>query len=146
MRSFPPTWTKRAWAAHFRFIRLPVFSAARSLPQSSRRWLLLPAAGALILAGAVGPLVALLLIVIGIPEAGAADRQVEGIHPNKQSTITPTLMVLTAFFMLLALSNAGIANFGVVALMNGYGESFSSANIALTAYLGLSAIGVLAGG
>jgi len=55
-------------------------------------------------------------------------------------------MVLTAFFMLLALSNAGIANFGVVALMNGYGESFSSANIALTAYLGLSAIGVLAGG
>ena len=102
--------------------------------------------GALILAGAVGPLVALLLIVIGIPEAGAADRQVEGIHPNKQSTITPTLMVLTAFFMLLALSNAGIANFGVVALMNGYGESFSSANIALTAYLGLSAIGVLAGG
>ena len=102
--------------------------------------------GALILAGAVGPLVALLLIVIGIPEAGAADRQVEGIHPNKQSIITPTLMVLTAFFMLLALSNAGIANFGVVALMNGYGESFSSANIALTAYLGLSAIGVLAGG
>ena len=102
--------------------------------------------GALILAGAVGPLVALLLIVIGIPEASAADRKVEGIHPNKQSIITPTLMVLTAFFMLLALSNAGIANFGVVALMNGYGESFSSANIALTAYLGLSAIGVLAGG
>src|SRR2546423_8786831 len=64
--------------------------------------------GALILAGAVGPLVALLLIVIGIPEAGAAARQVEGIHPNKQSIITPTLMVLTAFFMLLALSNAGI--------------------------------------
>src|SRR5438045_3762859 len=102
--------------------------------------------GALILAGAVGPLVALLLIVIGIPEASAADRKVEGIHPNKQSIITPTLMVLTAFFMVLALSNAGIANFGVVALMNGYGESFSSANIALTAYLGLSAIGVLAGG
>ena len=102
--------------------------------------------GALILAGAVGPLVALLLIVIGIPEASAADRKVERIHRNKQSIITPTLMVLTAFFMLLALSNAGIANFGVVALMNGYGESFSSANIALTAYLGLSAIGVLAGG
>jgi MFS family permease len=48
--------------------------------------------------------------------------------------------------MLLSLSNAGISNFGVVALMNGYGASFSSANIALTAFLGLSAVGVLAGG
>src|SRR5881394_2613794 len=57
--------------------------------------------GALILAGAVGPLVALLLIVIGIPEASAADRKVERIHRNKQSIITPTLIVLTAFFMLL---------------------------------------------
>jgi MFS family permease len=101
--------------------------------------------GALIVAGAVGPLVALLLIVIGVPEARAAERKVDGTHP-KQSIITPTLIVLTMFFMLLSLSNAGIGNFGVVALMNGYGASFSSANIALTAYLGLSAVGVLAGG
>jgi MFS family permease len=55
-------------------------------------------------------------------------------------------MVLTLFFMLLSLSNAGIGNFGVVALMNGYGATFSSANIALTAFLGFSAVGVLAGG
>jgi MFS family permease len=54
--------------------------------------------------------------------------------------------VLTIFFMLLSLSNAGISNFGVVALMSGYGTSFSTANIALTAFLGCSAIGVLAGG
>ncbi len=55
-------------------------------------------------------------------------------------------MVLTVFFTLLSLSNAGISNFGVVALMSGYGASFSSANIALTAFLGASAVGVLAGG
>ena len=48
--------------------------------------------------------------------------------------------------MLLSLSNAGIGNFGVVALMSGYGASFSTANLALTAFLGASAIGVLAGG
>jgi MFS family permease len=48
--------------------------------------------------------------------------------------------------MLLSLSNAGIGNFGVVALMSGYGTSFSTANIALTAFLGASAVGVLAGG
>src|SRR6478609_5684867 len=102
--------------------------------------------GALIVAGAVGPLVALLLVVVGIPDASAADRKVDGMQAPQQSIITPAIIVLTIFFMLLSLSNAGIGNFGVVALMSGYGASFSSANIALTAFLGASAIGVLAGG
>jgi MFS family permease len=102
--------------------------------------------GALIVAGAVGPLVALLLVVVGVPDASAADRHVDGAPAPQQNIITPALMVLTIFFMLLSLSNAGIGNFGVVALMSGYGASFSSANIALTAFLGFSAIGVLAGG
>jgi MFS family permease len=102
--------------------------------------------GALIVAGAVGPVVALLLLVVGIPDASAAHRQSAGTEVPQQNIITPALIVLTIFFMLLNLSNAGIGNFGVVALMSGYGASFSSANIALTAYLGASAIGVLAGG
>src|SRR6202035_288076 len=102
--------------------------------------------GALIVSGAVGPLVALLLVVVGIPDASAADRRSAGAEVPQQNVITPALIVLTIFFMLLSLSNAGIGNFGVVALMSGYGASFSSANIALTAYLGSSAIGVLAGG
>src|SRR6202166_5376689 len=102
--------------------------------------------GALIAAGAVGPVVALLLFVVGIPDASAADRRSAGAEVPQQNVITPALIVLTIFFMLLSLSNAGIGNFGVVALMSGYGASFSSANIALTAYLGSSAIGVLAGG
>jgi len=102
--------------------------------------------GALIVAGAVGPLVALLLVVVGIPDATAADRKVDGMRAPRQSVITPAIIVLTIFFMLLSLSNAGIGNFGVVALMSGYGASFSSANIALTAFLGFSAVGVLAGG
>jgi MFS family permease len=102
--------------------------------------------GALIAAGAVGPLVALLLMVAGIPDASAADRKVDGVHPPRQNVVTPAIIVLTIFFMLLSLSNAGIGNFGVVALMSGYGESFSAANVALTAFLGFSAVGVLAGG
>ena len=102
--------------------------------------------GALIMAGAVGPLVALVLLVVGIPDASAADRKVDGVHPPRQSVVTPALIVLTVFFMLLGLSNAGIGNFGVVALMNGYSVSFQAANLALTAFLGASAIGVLAGG
>src|SRR6202790_234624 len=75
--------------------------------------------GALIAAGSVGPLVALLLVVVGIPDASAADRHVNGVKAPQQNIITPALIVLTIFFMLLSLSSAGIGNFGVVALMSG---------------------------
>jgi MFS family permease len=102
--------------------------------------------GALIAAGAVGPLVALLLLAVGIPDASAADRATDGAKAPQQSVVTPAIIVLTAFFMLLSLSTSGIGNFGVVALMSGYGTTFSTANISLTALLGCSAIGVLAGG
>jgi MFS family permease len=102
-------------------------------------------AGALIAAGAVGPLVALQLVVFGLPDAGAMRRQGGATAPQK-NIITPALIVLTIFFMLLGLSSAGIGNFGVVALMSGYGASFPTANMALTAYFGASAAGVLAGG
>jgi MFS family permease len=102
--------------------------------------------GALIAAGAVGPLVALVLMIGNLPDAGASKRNDSTERAAKPAVITPALMVLTLFFMLLSLSNAGIGNFGVVALMTGYGTSFSTANIALTAFLGASAVGVLAGG
>ncbi|KRR20606.1 MFS transporter [Bradyrhizobium lablabi] len=102
--------------------------------------------GALIVAGAVGPVVALLLIAVKIPDASSADRKADGTAAPQQSIVTPALIVLTIFFMLLGLSNAGISNFGVVALMSGYGVTFHAANIALTAFLGASAAGVLAGG
>src|ERR1700675_3121244 len=44
--------------------------------------------GALIVAGAVGPLVALLLVVVGIPDASAADRRIAGAPAPRQSVIT----------------------------------------------------------
>jgi len=102
--------------------------------------------GALIVTGAVGPLVALLLLAVGIPDASAADRRIAGMQSQRQNVVTPALIVLTIFFTLLSLSSAGIGNFGVVALMSGYNTTFSAANVALTAFLGASAIGVLAGG
>ncbi|MGJ5201677.1 MFS transporter [Bradyrhizobium sp. HKCCYLRH1030] len=104
--------------------------------------------GALIAAGLVGPLAALLLLVGNVPEVPPHPHHTsaDGSKVKQPSLLTPMLMLLTVFFMLLSLSNAGIASFGVVALMNGYGISFSTANIALTAFLGASAVGVLAGG
>ena len=102
--------------------------------------------GALIVSGAVGPLIALLLMIGGVPYAHAANQRDAAGAAAKASIITPALMLLTVFFTLLSLSNAGISNFGVVALMTGYATSFPTANLALTAYLGAGAAGVLAGG
>jgi MFS family permease len=102
--------------------------------------------GALLASGAIGVLVALLLVAMSIPDAGAHKRKPGSADLPKQTVITPALITLTALFMLLSLSVAGINNFGVVALMSGYGVTFSAANIALTAFLGASAAGVLAGG
>ena len=60
--------------------------------------------------------------------------------------MTPAILILTLFYVLLSLSNAGLNSFSVVALMEAYQVEFSTANVALTAFLGLSALGVLAGG
>src|SRR5712672_531432 len=57
--------------------------------------------GALIAAGSVGPLVALLLAVVGIPDASAADRKADGEAARRQGIIAPAIIMLTIFFMLL---------------------------------------------
>jgi MFS family permease len=102
--------------------------------------------GALIASGAIGVLVAVLLVTMNIPDAGAHQTRPGNASMPRQAVITPALITLTALFMLLSLSVAGINNFGVVALMSGYGATYSIANVALTAFLGSSAAGVLAGG
>ncbi len=103
--------------------------------------------GTLIAAGAMGPLAALLLAALRIPDAGAvAAVPASGASGAPAAVMTRAMLVLTAFFLLLSLSTSGIGSFGVVALMAGYGSSLSGANLALTAFLGASAVGVLAGG
>src|SRR5579864_2479737 len=59
--------------------------------------------GALIVAGAIGIFVALLLLIAGIPDAGA--KHAPGSQPkvSTRSLLTPALIVLTAFFTLLGL-------------------------------------------
>lgn len=62
------------------------------------------------------------------------------------SVLTPAVLGLTGFFTLLALANSAVNSFAVVSLIATQGISFAAANLALTAYLAGSAIGVLAGG
>lgn len=104
--------------------------------------------GALIATGVIGLLVATLILAFPIPEASAATASATSGETNGSgaSVLTPALIGLTMFFMLIGLSNSGISTFGVPALMSGYDLLYTTANVALTAYLGASAVGVLAGG
>ena len=105
---------------------------------------------ALITAGALGPIVALGLILIGIPDSKtAADAQKEaaGKPPvTFRDVASPAILMLTLFFILLGLSTGGINGFGVPALIGGYGVDYQTASLALTFFLGFASIGVLAGG
>jgi len=100
---------------------------------------------ALVVAGALGLVAALPLVLVGLPVA--APRPATGPKPAQGAAVfTPTILLLTVFFTLLALSMGGVQNFAVVALVEGHGTAFATANLALSAFLLLSAFGVLAGG
>jgi FSR family fosmidomycin resistance protein-like MFS transporter len=62
------------------------------------------------------------------------------------AVLTPNIIFLTGFFALLSLSGSGISNFSVVALRGAFDTPLATASIALTVYLSLQALGVLAGG
>jgi len=116
---------------------------------------------ALFVAGLLGPLAALPLLgspgldgsrggPAGAPGAGAGSR-LEGPRGATARLpvtrlLTPAILGLTAFFMLLTLSTAALTNFTVVALPRLSGVSIAVANGALTAFLLATALGVLAGG
>ena len=106
---------------------------------------------ALVAAGAIGPLVAILLMFArGLDSELRATKPAEAratdADRRRARVLTPAILGLTAFFALLSLSTTGISNFSVVALMSAYAVPFSAANLALTAFLTASAFGVLGGG
>jgi FSR family fosmidomycin resistance protein-like MFS transporter len=105
---------------------------------------------ALIAAGLVGPIVALPLLCArrldNLPAARPARARPDGAKNRAGSVWTPMILGLTVFFTLLSLSGSGLSNFSVVALMRAYADPFALANLSLTAYLALTAFGVLAGG
>jgi len=103
---------------------------------------------ALAFAAVLGPAVALALLLMPPPRVAehARVRRSTMTAVSKLALLTPTVLSLTGFFALLALTNGALQDFGVVSLMATQGLTLSSANVALTAYLFFAAIGVLAGG
>jgi sugar phosphate permease len=108
---------------------------------------------ALVAAGALALVVALPLALVrgaAPAQAGAAPRAAApaagGGGAGSASVVTGAVVAMTGFFLLLSLSNGGVQNFSVVALVEGHGTAFAAATVALSAFLLMSAIGVLAGG
>jgi MFS family permease len=106
---------------------------------------------ALVIAGLIGPLVALPIICSRGLESVPARRREDAYRTapegeERRTIFSPAILGLTVFFALLSLSSSGITNFSVVALMSAYGLPFSAANLALSAYLTANAFGVLGGG
>jgi MFS transporter, FSR family, fosmidomycin resistance protein len=103
---------------------------------------------AIIAAGCLGFVVAVPLMFAGwLDRAQAAMTPVEGhVRIGLRGLLTPAVLSLVGFFVLLSLSSGALTNYSAVALVSMYGISFSAANAALTAFLFATAIGVLAGG
>jgi FSR family fosmidomycin resistance protein-like MFS transporter len=103
---------------------------------------------AIIAAGVLGLVVAVPLAMAGWLDRHAASRIPAGaaVHIPFRQLLTPTVLGLVGFFALLSLSSGALTNYSAVALVSVYEFSLSSANLALSAFLFSSAIGVLAGG
>jgi MFS family permease len=105
---------------------------------------------ALITAGMLGPVVALLIVLMGVPDsktAAEAQKENGGAKPvTFRDVASPAILMLTLFFVLLGLSTGGINGFGVTALISGYAVDYQTASLSLTLFLGCASAGVLAGG
>jgi len=105
--------------------------------------------GAFIGAGILGFAVAAILLAVrdepAAPEI-AKPAKAENSATGWQLLSSAPILLNFLFFTLLALMSGGLFNYSVVAFGAAYGTPVTTANIALSALLFLSTIGVLAGG
>ena len=103
--------------------------------------------GAFVAAGVLGLAVAA-LVAVQRDHAVAAPRA----KPTRSAEVgwslllSPVILLNLAFFALVSFASAGIQNFTVVGLDALFGTSPAASSAALTAYLTMTALGVLAGG
>lgn len=102
---------------------------------------------AIVAAGVLGLVVAVPLCLAGWLDRAAAERAPRSDEPiSLRQLLTPTVVSLVGFFALLSLSTGALTNYSAIALVALYKISLSSANLALSAFLFATAVGVLAGG
>ncbi|HEY1310996.1 MAG TPA: MFS transporter, partial [Pseudolabrys sp.] len=105
--------------------------------------------GAFIGAGILGFAIAAILLAVrdepAAPER-AAPAKAENSATGWQLLLSAPILLNFFFFTLIALMSGGLFNYSVVAFGAAFGTPVTTANIALSALLFLSTIGVLAGG
>jgi MFS family permease len=106
--------------------------------------------GALLVAAALGLTVTLVLLAqrqaLAVTHTAPAQRQHGAGREGWRLLMTPAILKNLGFFTMLALAGGGISNFSIVALVALYDTPLWVANTALTGYLLMGALGVLAGG
>lgn len=96
-------------------------------------------------AGLVGWLAAA-AVWLACPRDGAPAAKPKAATDAPTRVLSPAVIQLTGFFILIALAIGGLNGFAVAALVAGYGVPIGMASLALTAFLAGSAGGVLLGG
>ena len=140
----------KAYSIHT-FSRNPRFSGRAGQPvvpgAASFGW-----RGAFLGAAVLGFAVAALLMLGGDAIAGrdepshAKPQEPAAGESTWRLLLTPAILLNLVFFFMLSLANGGVQNYSVVALETLRGTPLALANVALSAYLLMSALGVLAGG
>jgi MFS family permease len=102
---------------------------------------------AIMAAGAIAIVVAVpLMAARWMDRAAAASTPVGAADIPLRRLLSPAVISLVGFFTLLSLSSGALTNYSAVALTSLYDLTLSAANVALSAFLFASAVGVLAGG
>jgi MFS family permease len=105
---------------------------------------------AVIAVGAMGVAVGLCMIVFGRNlRAGCAPARGDargGEDGGTRALLSPPLLVMLGFFVLIALANTGVQTFSVTVLNALFGVPLGTANTALTFYLSAGLVGITVGG
>lgn len=100
--------------------------------------------------GAAGVTVGLCMLAFGRDLHAGTEPRRNATEPSSatgtRALASPALLMMLAFFILLALANAGVQTFSVTALNAAYGTDLGVANTALTFYLASGFVGVAVGG
>jgi len=98
--------------------------------------------------GGIGVALSIVLLACSgvIGEGGAPKKRGAGSLTWRDMVTSPTVMLFFTFYAASSAANAGISQFAVSALIDIYGISLTTANLALTVYMIASLIAVLPGG
>jgi MFS transporter, FSR family, fosmidomycin resistance protein len=106
--------------------------------------------GAAVLGFAVAALLVLMGDVLAGPDQPSAKPQAQDTGATSDGgwrlLLAPAILINFVFYMMLSLANGGVQNYSVVALEALRGTPLTVANVGLSAYLMMSALGVLLGG